>query len=139
MMKVIVDTCVWSLSLRRRSAAPLKISEQRMVAQLRQAIQDGSAAIIGPIRQEILSGIRDKAHFTKTEGLLDSFVDEEIRAADYVEAARLFNLCRDHGVECGSLDILICAVAVRNHFDILTSDAGLGRCIEVLRDVYHML
>jgi predicted nucleic acid-binding protein len=137
-MKVIVDTCVWSLSLRRRSAASLKIGEQQMVAQLRQAIQDGSAAIIGPIRQEILSGIRDKAHFAKTEGLLDSFVDEEIMASDYVEAARLYNLCRDHGVECGSLDILICAVAVRNHYDILTSDAGLERCIAVLRGVYQI-
>ncbi|MGD0346160.1 MAG: PIN domain-containing protein [Terracidiphilus sp.] len=139
MMKVIVDTCVWSLSLRRGSAASLKIGEQQMVAQLRQAIQDGNAAIIGPIRQEILSGIRDKAHFARTEGLLDPFRDEEITASDYVEAARLYNLCRDHGVECGSLDILICAVAVRNHYDILTSDAGLGRCISVLRGVYHIL
>jgi predicted nucleic acid-binding protein len=138
-MKVIVDTCVWSLSLRRRSAASLKNSEQQIVAQLRQAIQDGRAAIMGPIRQEILSGIRDKAHFAKTEGLLDPFVDEEIVASDYVEAARLYNLCRDHGVECGSLDILICAVAVRNHYDVLTSDAGLGRCIAVLRGVHHIL
>jgi predicted nucleic acid-binding protein len=138
-MKVIVDTCVWSLSLRRRSAARLSIGEQQMVAQLRHAIQDGNAAIIGPIRQEILSGIRDKVHFAKTEALLSPFVDEEIVASDYVEAARIYNLCRDHGVECGPLDILICAVAVRNHYDILTSDAGLGRCIAVLRGVYHIL
>ena len=139
MMKVIVDTCVWSLSLRRRSAARLKTGEQQMVAQLREAIQDGNALIVGPIRQEILSGIRDKAQFAKTEGLLDPFRDEEITAGDYVEAARLYNLCRDHGVECGPLDILICAVAVRNHYDILTYDAGLGRFIAVLRGVYHIL
>ena len=138
-MKVIVDTCVWSLSLRRRSAARLNIAEQQMVEQLRHAIQDGKAAIIGPIRQEILSGIRDKAHFSKTKGLLDPFVDEEIVASDYLEAARLYNLCRDHGVECGPLDILICAVAVRNHYDILTSDAGLGRCIAVLRGAHQIL
>lgn len=138
-MKVIVDTSVWSLSLRRRSAASLKISEQQVVAQLRQAIQDGRAAIIGPIRQEILSGIRDKAHFARIEELLDPFADEEIVASDYVEAAQLYNLCRDHGVECGPFDILICAVAVRNHFDILTSDAALGRCVAVLRGVYHLL
>ncbi len=134
-MKVIVDTCVWSLSLRRRSAAKLNIGEQQIVARLREAIQDGNALIAGPIRQEILSGIRDKSQFAKTEGLLDPFLDEEIVARDYVEAARLFNLCRDHGVECGSLDMLICAVAVRNHYDILTFDAGLGRCIAVLRGV----
>jgi predicted nucleic acid-binding protein len=138
-MKVIVDTCVWSLSLRRHSAARLNIAEQQMADQLRHAIQNGKAAIIGPIRQEILSGIRDKAHFAKTEALLAPFVNEEIVASDYVEAARLYNLCRDHGVECGPLDILICAVAIRNHYDILTSDAGLGRCIAVLRNVHHIL
>ena len=138
-MKVLVDTCVWLLSLRRRNKAPINATEQQVLAQLREAIQDRRVTIIGPIRQEILSGIRDKAMFAKTEELLDPFLDEEIRAADYVEAARLFNLCRDHGVECGPLDILICAVAVRNHYDILTYDAGLGRCIAVLRGVYHIL
>jgi predicted nucleic acid-binding protein len=132
-MKVIVDTCVWSLSLRRRSAARLKIGEQQMVAQLREAIQDGNALIVGPIRQEILSGIRDKAHFAKTEGLLDPFRDEEITAGDYVEAARLFNLCQDHGVQCGAVDTLLCAVAVRNRYGILTCDAGLKRCSGGLR------
>jgi predicted nucleic acid-binding protein len=132
-MKVIVDTCVWSLSLRRRSAARLKTGEQQMVAQLREAIQDGNALIVGPIRQEILSGIRDKAQFAKTEELLDPFRDEDITASDYVDAARLFNLCQDHGVQCGAVDTLLCAVAVRNRYGILTYDGGLKRCIEVLR------
>ncbi len=133
MMKVIVDTCVWSLSLRRRSAASLKISEQQMVTQLRGTIQDGNALIVGPIRQEILSGIRDKAHFARTQGLLDPFRDEEITASDYVEAARLFNLCQDRGVQCGAVDTLLCAVAVRNRYGILTCDRGLERCIQILR------
>jgi predicted nucleic acid-binding protein len=132
-MKVIVDTCVWSLSLRRRSAARLKTGEQQMVAQLREAIQDGNALIVGPIRQEILSGIRDKAQFAKTEELLDPFRDEDITASDYVDAARLFNLCQDHGVQCGAVDTLLCAVAVRNRYGILTYDGGLKRCIEALR------
>ena len=52
---------------------------------------------------------------------------------DFVEAARLFNLCRDHGVECGPVDILICAVAARLDYDILTNDQGLMRCVKVLR------
>lgn len=132
-MKLIVDTCVWSLSLRRRSAARLNAGEQQIVAQLKEAIQDGRALIAGPIRQEILSGIRDKAQFAKTEGLLDPFLDEEIAESDYVEAARFFNLFQDHGVQCGSTDALLCAVAVRNRYGILTCDGGLLRCIGVLR------
>ena len=39
----------------------------------------------------------------------------------------------DRGVECGSTDILICAVAVQMHYDILTYDKGLKRCIQLLR------
>jgi predicted nucleic acid-binding protein len=132
-MKLLVDTCVWSLSLRRRSTAKLSSAEQQMVAQLREAIQDGNALIAGPIRQEILSGIRDKPQFAKTEGLLAPFRDEEIRAGDYVEAARFFNLFQDHGVQCGATDTMLCAVAVRNHYGILTSDSALMRCIAVLR------
>ena len=132
-MKVIVDTCVWSLSLRCRNAALISEGERQMLAQLREAIQGRRAAIAGPIRQEILSGIRDRAQFVRTEGLLDPFLDEETVPGDYVEAARLFNLCQDHGVQCGPVDILLCAIAVRKHYGILTSDAALKRCIEVLQ------
>jgi predicted nucleic acid-binding protein len=132
-MKVIVDTCVWSLLLRRANQAKLNAQEQKMVTELREAIRDRRAAIVGPIRQELLSGIRDRAWFAKTEDLLDPFLDEEITTEDYIQAARLFNFCRDHGVECGPVDILICSVAIRSGYSILTADQGLMRCIEVLR------
>jgi predicted nucleic acid-binding protein len=132
-MKVLADTCVWSLSLRRRPHARIVPREQQLITQLREAIRDRRAAMIGPIRQEILSGIRDKTQFAKIEELLRPFLDEEISASDYVEAARLYNLCRDHGVQCGPVDILICAVAVRNNFEILTYDQGFERCIAVLQ------
>lgn len=132
-MKVIVDTCVWSLSLRRRNQSLLNAGEQQMLTELREAIQNRRATILGPIRQEILSGIRDALQFNKTVGLLDPFRDEEIETSDHIEAARLFNLCQDHGVQCGPVDILICAVAARNRYEILTNDQGLLRCIEVLK------
>ena len=132
-MKSIVDTCAWSLALRRRDKTGIGIEEQQVLAQLNEAIRDGRAAIIGPVRQEILSGIRDQAQFSKTEELLDPFRDEDVAAEDYVEAARLFNLCQDHGVQCGPTDILICAVAARRQYGILTYDQGLRRCIEVLK------
>lgn len=132
-MRVIVDTCIWSLSLRRANQTRLSAQERKIVNDLKEAIRDQRVAIIGPIRQELLSGIRDRTQFVKTEDLLDRFPGEEITAGDYVEAARLFNLCRDHGVECGPVDILICSVAIRSSYGILTTDQGLARCIEVLR------
>ncbi|MGP8175665.1 MAG: PIN domain-containing protein [Terracidiphilus sp.] len=130
-MKVLVDTCVWSLSLRRRNKKALSDDEQRMVRSLAEAIQDGRVAMIGPIRQEILSGIKDAYQFERLRGALQAFQDEPIATGHYEEAARLFNLCRSRGVECGPVDILICAVAAANHWSILTNDAGLKRCIEI--------
>jgi hypothetical protein len=130
-LKIIVDTCVWSLSLRRRDLTRITGDERQMLMQLTDAIRDGRVAIVGPIRQEILSGIRNRAQFAKTEGFLDPFPDEEITAADHVEAARLYNLCQDHGVQCGPVDFLLCAVAIRKHFGILTNDQALKRCMEV--------
>jgi hypothetical protein len=132
-LKVIVDTCVWSLALRRRDLTRISAGEQQMLMQLTDAIRDSRAAIVGPIRQEILSGIRNRAQFAMTEGFLYPFPDEEITPADYVEAARLYNFCQDRGVQCGPVDILLCAVAARRHFGILTNDQGLKRCIEVLK------
>lgn len=132
-MKVLVDSCVWSLSLRRRNKAGLNPEEQRLVAALTGLIQDGRAAMLGVTRQEVLSGIRDSAQFEKTRKLLDPFPGEEVKSPDYVEAARLFNLCRNRGVKCGPVDMLICTVAARNRWDVLTHDQGLLRCVEALR------
>lgn len=133
-MKVLVDTCIWSLALRRsRKSAAMMPEEQKSLASLTEAIQDGRVAIIGPIRQELLSGIKDQAQFKRVSEALDAFPDEPLTTVSYVEAARLYNLCRSHGVECGPVDMLICAAAALNHWAILTNDGGIKQCIEALK------
>jgi predicted nucleic acid-binding protein len=131
-MKTLIDTCIWSLAL-RRNRSQLSEVENGLVSQLNQLIQSRSARIIGPIRQELLSGIRDAARFSELERLMDPFRDEEILPNDHVEAARLFNLSRSKGVESGPIDILLCAVSIRLDYGILTNDQGLLRCIAALR------
>ena len=132
-MKLLVDTCAWSLLLRRKNKTAMNDDEQLMLTSLTEAIQDGRVAIIGPVRQEVLSGIKEAAQFDKLRSALEPFQDEQLTTLYYEEAARLFNLCRSRGVECGPTDILVCAVAVRKHWAILTSDGGLQRCMEILR------
>jgi len=132
-VKILVDSCVWSLALRRRSKALLSKDEQRTVAILSEAVENGRIAIIGPIRQEVLSGIKDPARFEKLRGALGAFPDEPIATRQYEEAARLYNLCRSRDVECGSVDMLLCAIAAHRRWSILTTDAGLKRCIATLR------
>lgn len=132
-MKLLVDTCVWSLLLRRRNGTDLNSDDQLLLESLREAIHDGRVAMIGPIRQEILSDIKDPAQFEKLRSTLKAFPDEPITTPHYEEAARLFNRCRSQDVQCGSVDMLLCAVAARERWSILTRDEGLKRCIEVLR------
>lgn len=115
-MKVLVDTPVWSLALRRwHTGAP-------EVIELAALVQERLVAIIGPVRQEVLSGIRLQS---RCEGLRDdlrAFVDTEISTQDYEDAASCFNRCRAHGVQGSNTDFLVCAVALRNDFSIFTTD-----------------
>jgi predicted nucleic acid-binding protein len=112
-----VDTSVWSLALRRGDQSRLEF-----VKELRGLIQDHRVQVIGPIRQEILSGIRSESQFNDLKKHLDSFPDLPILTDDYVEAARYFNLCRSKGIQGSNTDFLICSVSVRNELPIYTAD-----------------
>lgn len=118
-MQVLVDTIIWSLAL-RRPAHRLSDAESRHVAALRQLIQDGLVRLIGPIRQELLSGVREPAQFEKLREQLRAFPDEPLTADDYEEAARWSNACRRHGVTGCGVDFLICAVSVLRRWQIYT-------------------
>jgi predicted nucleic acid-binding protein len=127
-MKVIVDTCVWSLALRRNE--PSASAEVRLLQEL---VQDGRVALLGPIRQELLSGVKAPAQFKKLAEALSAFPDEQLDAGDYVEAARCFNRCRSKGVQGSNTDFLLCAVSLRSGFPILTTDGDFGHFKKVLR------
>lgn len=121
-MKVLVDTSIWSLALRRKS-----VRESKYIVELRNLIMDNRVQMIGPIRQEILSGIRDEVQFLKLESHLNAFPDMIIDKQDYVEAARFFNLCRGKGIQGSNTDFLICAIASRHKLEIFTTDKDFTR------------
>ena len=116
-MRVIVDTSVWSLSLRRRD--PVSTPETEA---LRELIIEGRAVMLGSIRQEILSGVRYTEQFDRLARILETFPNELINSSDYVRAAQMCNDCLDAGVITGNTDILICAVAAERGYEILTTD-----------------
>lgn len=78
--------------------------------------------MIGPIRQELLSGISNDAKFTDLKERMSFLADVPIVTADYELAAKYSNMCRRKGIQGSSIDFLICAVAVRNDFVIYTVD-----------------
>jgi predicted nucleic acid-binding protein len=132
-LKLLADSCVWSFALRRQYSSALSAEQAEAKAALADAIVEGRVVTIGPIRQEVLSGVRHEEQFERLEKALDAFPDEPIAAARYVEAARLFNLCRSQGIECGPVDMPLCAVALFGGWDVLTTDRGLRECLALCR------
>jgi len=130
-MIVIVDTPVWSLVLRRRPGN-LNASEQNLTKALAELIREGRVELLGPIRQELLCGIREEAQFEKIRRDLRTFQEPLLEAADYEEAARMSNRCRDQGISGSTVDFLICAAAHRRSWAIFTTDLDFQRYASVL-------
>jgi predicted nucleic acid-binding protein len=130
-MLVLVDTPIWSLALRRGSA-DLNPREQRLTSNLRELIQDGRAQLVGPVRQELLSGIRQESTFRKLRDHLRAFDQVTLDIADHEEAARLHNQCRTRGIAGSAIDFLICAIALHRNWQIFTTDRDFARYAGVL-------
>ncbi len=120
-MKILVDTSVWSLALRRKKAK-LNNSEIQIVEELVELIKESRIVLIGPIRQEILSGIVSKIQFQKLKKKLKAFDDFFISQNDYETASEFFNVCRKNGIQGSHIDFLICAVSYNKNFSIFTTD-----------------
>lgn len=117
-MKVLVDTSVWSLAFRRKNRS----ENAKIVNELIDLIRDLRVVIIGPIRQELLSGISDKKTFEELKEKMEGFTDYLIPPIDYEIAAEFSNKCRRNGIQGSHIDFLICAVSARNEWEIFTED-----------------
>ncbi len=135
-MSVLIDSCVWSFALRRRPGS-LNPAEEGALRAWRELVRTDRAKIIGAIRQEILTGIRDAAAFERLRERVALFADEPVTAEDYVEAATFSNRCRAAGVATSPVDMLICAVAWRCSLEILTTDDDFLRYAEHLPIALH--
>jgi len=112
-MSVLVDTSVWSKALRNKG------EEDRIFMKL---IQTNQVRIIGVIRQEILSGIKDAVQFKKLHDNLSAFPDAFVPSDYYVKAAQLYNTCRSKGIQASHIDFLIAAVAIEESLELYTYD-----------------
>ncbi len=125
---ILIDTCIWSEALRKKQS-----KQPEIVERLSQIINNNKAAIIGPIRQELLSGIKDKKIFNKLKSHLTYFKDIEILQQDYELAADYFNLCQSKGVQGSNTDFLIAAVSKRLKITIFTIDKDFKHFNKVLK------
>jgi predicted nucleic acid-binding protein len=128
---VLIDTPIWSLAL-RRTGADLNSHERRFSAALQELIRDGRAQIIGPVRQELLSGIRQETSFRKLRDYLRAFDEPHLEVADYEEAVRINKQCRSRGVAGSAIDFVICAAALRREWQVFTTDKDFNRYARIV-------
>jgi predicted nucleic acid-binding protein len=130
-MNQLVDTPVWSLALRRKHA-DLSPREDRVTQALAEVIRDGRAQLVGVVRQELLSGIREEERFRKLRDYLRAFDDPPLETGDHEQAAQMHNRCRTRGIAGSAIDFLICAMASRRNWQIFTTDHDFERYGRVL-------
>lgn len=117
-MSLLVDTCVWSLALRRD--APPDAPE---VAALRNALAGADmVATTGVILQELLQGVvpaRVRRQITETFAALEYVTPSR---EDHIAAAEVRNRLRAAGVQVGTIDALIAQLALGGGHTVLTTD-----------------
>ena len=115
-MKALVDTCIWSEVLRYRHP------DEALANRVKDLIHDGRVVMIGPVRQELLSGISDPKQFHQLKEVLSAFEDIPLSTVHFEKAAEFSNVCRKRGVQGSTIDFLICAVACLEDLVIFTTD-----------------
>jgi hypothetical protein len=117
---ILVDTSVCSLAFRRRRSGSNEPDEVRIFRDLIEA--DEEIALPGIVLHEILSGIREKAHFERLEEALAGFPVMLATQKTHIEAARIANMCRSKGIAISAVDCLIAALAIEHNAQLFTSD-----------------
>ena len=133
-MKVIVDTSVWSLALRRN-----KVQENKYVEELEELIKEVRAQLIGPVRQELLNGIRSEKQFRVLKKHLRAFKNLDIETEDYELASEYFNEARENGIQGSNTDFLLCAISTRLRMPIFTTDKDFLNFQSVLPIELHRI
>lgn len=120
-MMVIADSNIWSEAFRKTRG------NRKYSVELGHLITEGMIVMLGPIRQEVLSGIKSQEKYEQVKRALRAFPSARIDETDFENAASYFNLCRGHGIQGSHIDYLICACAIRLKTHIFTQDKDFTR------------
>lgn len=126
-MKVLVDTSVWSLSLRKGGPA-----DHPAVRKLASVLEEGGDVVLtGIILQEILQAFREETSFRKMAKYLEPFPLLPMNWDDFLAAARLHRRCAANGVAATTVDCQIATAAIRNRCSLLTADEDFRHIAQV--------
>ena len=126
-MRVLVDTSVWSLALRKKG--PTEHSTVEKLASLLEADED--VVLTGVILQEILQAFRADSSFARVARHLEPFPLLDMGRREFVAAASLHRACASTGVSASTADCQIAAAAIRHDCLLLTADRDFDRIARV--------
>ena len=125
-MKLLVDTCVWSLTLRRDNPRDVPAVDRLLAA-----LGGGETVYsTGLILQELLQGFagpKDRDQIVDRFSALPLVVPDR---QDHIAAAELRNECRRAGVQVGTIDALVARLCLRHDLELLTTDLDFDRVAE---------
>jgi predicted nucleic acid-binding protein len=117
-MKILIDTSVWSLALRRQSGV---VNPESVM--LRTLIEQGEDIhLLGIILQEVLQGIKNPKDFHVLKDYLDAFPLIELAREDYIKAAELKNRLIKKGKQISTIDALIASASISYSCYLFTTD-----------------
>jgi len=117
-MRILVDTSIWSLALRRPSGV---VNPE--AALLKRIIEQGEDIyLLGIILQEVLQGIRKPNDFVALKEYFKAFPLIDLAREDYIRAAELKNHLVRKGKQGNTIDALIASAAISRHCHLFTAD-----------------
>ena len=123
---ILIDTSVLSLAFRRKRR-DLNREEKAAAFKLEELLARGEAVMIGPIRQEVLSGITNQEQYERLRRRLSAVNDLRMERDTFERAAEFANKCVVAGVAPGSVDMMICAAAWVYNTSIFSTDPDFVR------------
>ena len=122
-MRVLVDTSVWSLSLRKKGPA-----DHPAVGKLFVLLDEGEdVAVTGTILQEVLQAFRHAATARRVARYLEALPLLGLSRSGYVDAAALRRKCASKGVAASTVDCQIAQTAIHHGYLLLTADRDFER------------
>ncbi len=120
-MKILIDTPIWLLAFRQKKKSGDNLNNKH-INELAELVGNNQVVLVGPVRQEVLSGISNIKQFNLLKKKLSAFDNAPIGLSEYELAAELFNKCRKNGIQGSHIDFLICSIAIINKHKIYTTD-----------------
>ncbi|NWG01346.1 MAG: PIN domain-containing protein [Syntrophaceae bacterium] len=126
-MRILVDTSIWSLALRRSSEV---INPEAVL--LKTIIEQGEDIyLLGIILQEVLQEIRSSKDFLALKEYFKAFPLIDLTREDYIRAAELKNHLIRKGKQGSTIDVLIASAAISHHCHLFTADKHFTHIAEL--------